>query len=409
MNPGQLKIHNSIVIIVVAICAGLGYYISSTIIKKNVIQYSSLPKVIHMKINVVTKKNTDKVDFILPVISKLGIDSLPHISKNNGVVYGIPFKSKLRVDSLAHELITNDQIRPKPLTVLDSVLFHQNPIFLVWVMLVCIMIAIAAGSFPVFVLQIWQLKSRFKLTLFQLITAFVYTIICFLFLILCTGDHLQGYYSPDNIINDLQILLQNGCIVNNIALSTILLVFPTVLIIFLSCISSDNISFENFNRGQFYAGNELTNEELAKHKKNAMETVARQFEFLNQSLKGGMQILAIIVVFSVLTSSALRMSIKSVVEIKYFDIFPIEASYVYGMYFSLFLCIMYIPSYIYLKNRFTQYKEYIDLQQFDEKWSQSVIGTVKFEGTALDNLKIAITILAPLISSFLPDSLHFIK
>ena len=56
-----------------------------------------------------------------------------------------------------------------------------------------------------------------------------------------------------------------------------------------------------------------------------------------------------------------------------------------------------------------QFKEHINMQQFDEQWSQTVLGTVKFEGTALDNLKLAITILAPLITSFLPDGLHFIK
>lgn len=56
-----------------------------------------------------------------------------------------------------------------------------------------------------------------------------------------------------------------------------------------------------------------------------------------------------------------------------------------------------------------QFKDHINMQQFDEQWSQSVLGIVKFEGTALDNLKLAITILAPMISSFLPDSLNFMK
>lgn len=378
MKINQLKIRDSIVIIVIVICASVAYYISSTIIKQNVIQYSTLPHEVNMK--VYDELHKDSVIFRLPVISKLRIDSIPPI-------------------------LSEDNITSR------NILFHQNPIFLVWLMLISIMMAIAAGSFPVFVIQIYRLRNKFNLSFNQVLSGFIYAIIVVLILALNSSD-LIGYYKPPDIIDDLRILLKHGDIIKYIVIFTTILSIPTFLVIFITAISSDNISFKNSAKEKIKredANQIYADEDLLKQRKMELESIARQFEFLNQSLKGAMQILAIIVVFSVLTSSALRMSIKSVVEIKYYDIFPIEASYVYGMYFSLFLCIMYIPSYIYLKNRYAQFKEYLDIQQFEEQWSQSVLGIVKFEGTALDNFKLAFTILAPLISSFLPDSLHFIK
>jgi len=409
MKITQLKIRDSIVIIVIVIFASVAYFLTSTYLKKNLIQYSTLPKEISIQVWDASEK--DIVVFNLPIIRKLRIDSLPQCSKNEGLINCLPFVTKHRADSLTRGVQTDDH----PLRT--NILFHQNPIFLVWIMLVSIMIAIAAGSFPAFIIQIVQLKVRYKLNTRQFSKGIVYSMIVVLILGLNSCEikgynDLIGYYKPPDIINDFHILLKDGDILKCLEISTTILSIPIFLIIFVIAISSDNISFENSPKEKIKRENAnqiFTDDDLLKQRKMELEAIARQFEFLNQSLKGAMQILAIIVVFSVLTSSALRMSIKSVVEIKYYDIFPIEASYVYGMYFSLFLCIVYIPSYIYLKNRFMQFKEHINMQQFDEQWSQTVLGTVKFEGTALDNLKLAITILAPLITSFLPDGLHFIK
>jgi len=378
MKINQLKIRDSIVIIAIVICASVAYYTTSTIIRQNVIQYSTLPKEVNMK--VYDELNKDSIIFRLQVISKLRIDSIPPV-------------------------LSEDNITSR------NILFHQNPIFLVWLMLISIMMAIAAGSFPVFIIQILRLRNKFNLSFNQVLTGFIYAFIVVLILALNSSD-LIGYYKPPDIINHFHILLKHGCIIKYIVISTTILSIPTFLVIFITAISSDSISFKNSAEEKIKredVNQIITDDDLLKQRKTELEAIARQFEFLNQSLKGAMQILAIIVVFSVLTSSALRMSIKSVVEVKYYDIFPIEASYVYGMYFSLFLFIMYIPSYIYIKNRYSQFKEYLNIQQFEEQWSQSVLGIVKFEGTALDNLKLAFTILAPLISSFLPDSLHFLK
>ncbi|MFH1120609.1 MAG: hypothetical protein V1775_12370 [Bacteroidota bacterium] len=269
--------------------------------------------------------------------------------------------------------------------------------------------------------QIWQLKEKFKLRRSQLLMGVVYAIVIALFLYL-TNENWPGYYKTPHIIADFKILLQNGSFLEGIVTATIILVIPAFIIIFLVGIASDNISLEESitsisdkwktsNSRNPDDMNIQSEEEFVKQKKAIIESIARQFEFLNQTLKSALQLLAIVVVFSVLTSSALRESIKHVVEIQDYDIFPAEFSLVYGMYFSLFLCVMYIPVYIYLKSRFLRFKESVaNLKEpNDQQWSQTITGIVKFEGTALDNLRIAITMLAPLLSSFLPESFQLFK
>jgi hypothetical protein len=84
------------------------------------------------------------------------------------------------------------------------------------------------------------------------------------------------------------------------------------------------------------------------------------------------------------------------------------------LYFSLFLSIIYIPVYFYIKQNYNRLKEKAnELNPPDDvkekPWYKDLFGDTRFEGTALDNLKLAFTLMAPLLTSFLPESLHFFK
>jgi len=185
MKINQLKIRDSIVIIAIVICASVAYYISSTIIRQNVIQYSTLPQEVNMK--VYDELHKDSIIFRLPVISKLRIDSIPPI-------------------------LSEDNITSR------NILFHQNPIFLVWLMLISIMMAIAAGSFPVFIIQIYRLRNKFNLSFNQVLTGFIYAIIVVLILALNSSD-LIGYYKPPDILNALEVRTEKTTIIANICIA----------------------------------------------------------------------------------------------------------------------------------------------------------------------------------------------
>jgi len=139
-----------------------------------------------------------------------------------------------------------------------------------------------------------------------------------------------------------------------------------------------------------------------------------KFLELESTLKKCVQVLAILIVFSVLTSFALGQSIKATIEVKEFNIFPDEISYAYGLFFSLFLGLMYIPTHIYLKYKgvlFIKELETIKKNEPSEKrisWLTEIKNGFTLELSAIENLKIALTVIAPIITSFLPEHFNFL-
>jgi len=349
----------SIGILITVICATAGFIITKYFMNENLIQYASLPKTISFKVHDGAKSGDDSVIFNLPVISKFPIDTF------------------------SHETETKSRV------VEENVLFHENPYFPVWAMLVLVMITIASGSVPVFVGQVWQLKNNFNLDWKQIAIGIGFAILMVVFLVL-SNSSVRGYYHPPKILEDFHILFKNGNLLLGIVVATTVLVLPVITAMFLIGPASDNLLRDGVN-------------------KDNIEAVANKLEILNQSLRSALQVLAVIVVFTVLTSGTLKETIKGILEIKGYDIFPTEVSYVYGIFFSLFLCVIYFPIYFYLKQKYVHLKAIAaGMVELGDK-KEKVLEAVDFKTSAFDNLKMALTVLAPLISSFLPENLHFFK
>ncbi len=349
----------SIIIILIVLFATIGCIICTFIINNNIIQFSSLPKDITIKVRDGALGSKDSVIFNLPVKSKI-----PLASYNPGSV----------------ELSTK---------VERNMLYHQNSFFPVWGMLILIMITVASGSVPAFIAQIIYMKNSFELNKNQIIYSLLYAILI-LFFLAVSNSAGKGYYTPQKIIDDFHILLTSGKIIEGIVLATILLMIPVLTLVFLIGPASDTLFKSEITKINF-------------------KKAAQSLNQLNQQLRSALQILAIIVVFSVLTSSALRESIKATIEIGGYNIFPTEVSFVYGMYFSLFLCITYIPVHYYLSQQYNYLKSLsFDSEDLDKE-KEAVLSLYNLKSSALDNIKMALTVLAPLLSSFLPENLHFLK
>lgn len=362
----MVKLYKSKGILIVVLCATLGYFITFRVINGNILQYSNVlpPLTVHVLDNADKAIGASRyVEFKLPVTSLLKIDTVKNAKT---FAAGSPKETPL--------------------------LFHQVPIFLVWFMLICIMITIAAGSFPVFTSQILELKRVFNLSRRQIGGGILYALLLTLFLISSTGGGtLNGYNSPDKIINYFKILLQNGNLLKQIEIATILLLVPGFTLVFLIALSSDNILSNRTNDFK------------------SIKYAVKKIIYLSKALESVLQLLAIIVVFSVLTSSTLGQSIRETIKIEGYDIFPKETSLVYGAYFSLFLCIIYVPVYYYIKLNYNELKDVaavIEDESLEKGTYQQIFGEVKFKNTPLENLKLAFTVLAPLITSFLPQVLN---
>jgi len=357
-------------ILLVVLCASIGYISTSSIIKNNITQYS-------------TQQET-----FTRVVHDHGDKSGQTI-----VVFKFKVESQFKADSLATKELKKTTAKTSEFDS-SGFVYHQNPTLLVWTMFISIMISIAAGSVPIFIGLIIELKDKFNLSKSQLRKGVGYALILGLILVL-SNYSLPGYYKPEKIIDDFNILLQNGGILTWIVGVTVFLMMPAFALVFMIGLSSNNIVL---------ATNDLKN----------IENAVRKLRMLHESLRKAVQILSVIVVFSVLTSSMLGQAIKSTIQIKGFDLYPNQVSYVYGMYFTLFLCILYVPVYYYIRYHYSSLKELameldLDHEHAENDIYKQLFGDTQFESSPLNNFKLALTLMAPIISGILPEGLKLFE
>ncbi|MFC5408952.1 hypothetical protein ACFPMF_06515 [Larkinella bovis] len=272
---------------------------------------------------------------------------------------------------------------------INNVVFNNNPTFFIWMALIVTMVTIASGAFPVFIIAMLALYNKFKLrsadVVFPACMALLITIVA----ILIQSDN-KGAYKLISIFKDFQILFKPGrsSIPEIISICTIVLTTPIIMTVFMISLASNK---------------------LVKDNENLIKNLIKGHLTLSKLLLNSLQILALIIVFSILTTSSLALSIKNQILIhkKYFDIFPKEFSYLYGLLFSLFLAIVFIPVYIQMQYNAQALVEKSEQRQ--EEIEAGLLGKLKMETTAFDNLKILFTVISPLLSSIIPESLQLFK
>ena len=117
---------------------------------------------------------------------------------------------------------------------------------------------------------------------------------------------------------------------------------------------------------------------------------------------------ATLIVFSVLTTDTLRRSIMAELTINQFnvkghDIFPQEFVYLYGLLFTIYLALLYLP--IYYRLKYKGETMTLGLQN-DELAAGTPGNSFLITESALDSLKVTLSILAPVVSSLLPNLLN---
>lgn len=360
----------------VMICSGILFLGTFLLIQPNIINYAHLPAKVKVKV--------------------------PKGEGGNDTIFELKVESLQPLDTIGKKVTqqTNStrtqQLDPtKEVWIEKKILINQNPAFLVWTMLILIMMSIVGGAFPVFIEYLKTLKQEYGFTVsIWRGRAFAFTVLVLLFIhFIC-----QGYYEPDAILADFSILLKWHRVLPAIVIVTALLMAPSFVVVYLIGIASKNLSTAPINAA------------VADGRADVSAKI-RQFGQLNEMLKTILQLHAIVVVFSVLTSNALGVSIRAVVAVEDFDIYPKEIPFVYGMFFSLFLCGLYVPTYMYLKSCYQTFIEKLEQAGSpDEKDRQNIIAkAVKIDGSLVDSIKLALTLLAPLLSSFLPDGFNLFK
>ncbi|HLP12942.1 MAG TPA: hypothetical protein VK177_13490 [Flavobacteriales bacterium] len=380
-------------IFIVIACCTVCYLVGYTVINDNLVEYSELSD--SFSISVPAKNKRDRTiltferkkeipdtlsqqAFTLKTKTVEDTTLLPKLSATASAGISAPFK-------LVKQPIPGDHYH------LRHYLFHANPMFMVWVVLVLIMITVAGGCFAAYLFQAFDLAYKYTLGWKTLANAFLFLAIIALFLTMSNAD-LVGYNRAQDVINEFGVLLSGGWVLTFIITFTLCLISPLLYYMFLIGLACDNVLPENDTREE-------------------VEESVTKLENLNTMLRNTFRVLSCVVAFSVITSSAFRVSLKKAINLddRVFDVFPSDASLVYGLYFSLFLGIMYVPIYLYLKRNYgilKQKAEHLQSSMDDKEWAAKQAGKMNFNLTLTDNFKLAIMMLSPFITSLLPQQMH---
>ncbi|MFI5151333.1 MAG: hypothetical protein ACHQRM_16500 [Bacteroidia bacterium] len=367
----KLVLPKSTGILLVVFCTLLGYALSFSIIKSNLVQYTSQHLKYHLQVQ--DERTHNPATFELKVKPMLGLDSM---NKKETILWSEDYE--------------------------HGMLFNANPAFLIWTFLICAMIAIASGTVPFFVFKILELKIAFGFTYKKILMGGFFFAALMCFFLWWTNQLDLGYIKPSDIINKFNILFKYGNFVNQLVTANLILIVPGMALMFLIGAASDKIYYT--------AKTGITDSDTAR--KETVEIAVKRIKLLNQLLQTSLQILATIVAFTVLTSSALGEAIRSAIHIEGIEVFPKQIPYIYGMYFTFFLSVLYIPIYYYLGNNYNKLKELASEPGYitdSATWYTALFGEVKFEKSGIENLKLALTLLAPILTSFLPKTLDLMK
>lgn len=267
----------------------------------------------------------------------------------------------------------------------SKIYFNYNPVLLVWMSLIAVMIACSLAILPITVNYIKDVYLHCGLRPKQLYTAIAFTLLTGALIIVTNGSngHMQNAFE---IIGRAKILVKQ----------------PNMVYIFVGiCLGSALVAV----CGQFAINEAISKlpDYIAKQSPTEREKTAGKFMLLRNSLKFFLMVDAALIVFSVLTTDTLRRSIIAELTVKGHDIFPQEFVYLYGLLFTIYLALLYLPIYYRLKYKGETMTEGLPSEELVAgKPGNSFL----ISESALDSLKVTLSILAPVVSSLLPNLLN---
>ena len=304
----------------------------------------------------------------------------------------------LRVDYLPLAKTVEDSLKKQlekdkthPVTVpkahnmhYDALFFSYNSAFLIWIALGAIMMGFAMAFIPVLYTHIKQVMKTFKLTTRDVLAVSLVTpIIGAALFTTPISDYLSGTVP---LAKQLQILVKHPCRLDGfilIGIATGLIAFAGQLFI--------NMAVDTLP-------DQIIGLDAIEQK-----ALGTRFLLLRNKLRFFLLIDSILIVFSVLTTDAFRRAINSAVKIN-MDIIPQNSIYLYGLMFTFFLSIVYLPVYSRLKEKGQQLIDTIPQDRLDGDM-KAIAGTLSIQQSALDSLQVALSILSPVIAALVPGLL----
>jgi hypothetical protein len=254
--------------------------------------------------------------------------------------------------------------------------------------------AISAGLFFPFIHVIVKTIRRSQISRYYLISILLSVLITGFISYLFIHSRVDslvpnpGFKTAADLLVDFEILLESPMVTINIVVGAMYFVGflgMAGIIILNKAITKINSKSDN----------------LVNDISRIPETIIR----IKSDLRFYLYSLSLLVVGSIITTGLLRESILTILPRNNDFFFPIEFVYLYGLSFSLILVIAYFPVFYNLKAKSKAILSNFDniSSDFESDKIEDLRNKLNIQNTAIDNIKIVISLMAPIVTSFLPN------
>jgi hypothetical protein len=273
---------------------------------------------------------------------------------------------------------------PKPdvtLNYAELYLTYNTP-FLIWMVLIAVTVACALALAPVIIKTIQDIYKTFGQKWTNICKAALIALLLGTFI--CQTNSNSYVMMLFTFLKDSHVLLNHPGVLNVfifIALFTGLMAMCGQLLI------NDAIGA---------LPDDVSNMEAGK-----LAVALNNFLLLKGRLKFLLSVDAAIIVLAIFTTDALRRAIIQEVQVTGTNkggIFPQEFAYMYGMVFTLYLALLYLPIYYRLRSKGTSMVR--NAPDTDE--GKKLSAKFQIAESPVESFKVALSILAPVVSALLP-------
>lgn len=272
----------------------------------------------------------------------------------------------------------------KPAVQLDSQLlaYNLNPKLMVWALIFSVLFGLAIGSVPLSLRRALHLARVFELS-WKSILGSVGGILLFFVLVLAvsSGDGSGKLLSAVQLMVDFKILFFNPRVIE--AMVTIVVLSGSFAVY--------GILLINFCASGVHSG-----------EGQSVKQRFSKLKLLDDNLNVLLGVTSILIMLSVVALSVIHQAIQNQFTVVNAIIFPSEFIYAYGLVFTIFLAIIYLPTHFFLSQILQELKQTQEFEEIEtEGHSKMTLG-----GTLSKNFQVLFAIIAPLLGSALTEILQ---
>ncbi|MFC2152029.1 hypothetical protein ACFLSE_05825 [Bacteroidota bacterium] len=308
----------------------------------------------------------------------------------------VPYEKLLQVDPTqdAKDAEIGPTLEKPLIKPLKGMYFHSVPSLLVWIFIISAFMSISVGLIGPYINKILHTIKESKISITYRLTIIGSVLIIGLITFFLEHSNTSflkypvEYKTVADLLKEFNILLDDPKKTIKVAVGIMFSVaFTGMAGLLILNKAINNIQSDSIKQ------------------KEEVHKVTLQYNRLRSDLKFYLYSLSLLVAGSILTTGMLRESILTIIPSANDFIFPIEFVYLYGLSFSLILIIAYVPIFANLKYKSQKIVAGVEglSAQYQPEKLKAIKEKLSVQSTIFDNIKVVISLLAPLITSFLPN------